>query len=541
MSTSKSFGTVMFDYKLLTLGNWEKKQLDEIENWIKMPEDQKKEVASALMSSLIQDLLSKDCTLEGKKCSRNLGTTLSHLEELLHTTRGGLLKKFYRDHLNHMLRVMLLARAASTKMNNLGFDESEIRLLTLAALFHDIAYPLSEITQVFGGVTEALNNCYRSLSYPQLVISLNMKIATQLIQNANLPKNMTISGLGRYFAESNHGLFSAMEFLQYIKPEMIENYRASLDAIMFHDPDFDFVINAKENKVLALLIICDEMQDWGRPASFEQEPTISEIKDFEIKPDQINGRFVWDNASLLSPLRQIYSKQKSLRRIDFSPFEKDVKLNLTFDLPSYDTFDIGSLERVLQKIYSQWNSLETVTKIVKEPVVINTYQKIYYGAIGEKEPQLLKELEKGTLEKNSVFNINKVSYYNVTRKEILLTSQNCGLPRKIKIGLDKKGLKTEFIGEKSNFIGQITSEPLEPSSTFTKYLISELFLFDVTVKQRYNEGKSEINAANLLVSDTKISEFLRMKENNADEIISMLETLSKIRYCLKEKGFFVFS
>lgn len=541
MQPSKSYATVMFDYKLLTLGDWKKELSDEIENWIKMPEDQKKEVAANLMSFLIQYLLAQDCTLEGKKCSRNLGSTLSHLEDLLHTTRGGLLKKFYRDHLNHMLRVMLLARATATQMTNLEFDKKEIQLLTLASLFHDIAYPLSEVTHVFGSVTQALNNCYKSMNYPQLVVSLDMKMVTKLIQSANLPSGVVISDLGRYFENGNHGLFSAMEFLQYIKPEQIDKYRSSLDAIMFHDPDFNFKIEAKENKALALLIISDEMQDWGRPASFEQEPTIAEINDFTIAPNQVNARFAWENTSLLSPLRQIYSKQRSLSRIDFSGYEKKVRVNLTFDLPSYDSFDIGAFEHILQKVFTQWNSFKTVKKIIEEPIVIDTYQKIYYGGKGEVEPQLLTELQNGSLEANSIFNFNKIIYFNLLRKEILVTNPNCGLPKKIRIELDNKGLKTELIGEKSNIVGKITAETLEPSCRISKNLISELFLFDVTIKQRYHKDKSQISAANLLVSDSRISEFLKSNENNTDEIISMLETLSKIRYCLKEKGFFVFS
>lgn len=332
-----------------------------------------------------------------------------------------------------------------------------------------------------------------------------------------------------------------MEFLQYIKPEMIENYRASVDAIMFHDPDFNFRIALKENKALALLIISDEMQDWGRPASFEQEPTIAEIKDFNIAANQVDARFAWENTSLLSPLRQIYSKQGSLSRIDFSTYEKDVKVNLTFDLPSYDIFDIGTFEQVLQKVFTQWNALTPVSKITEEPVVIDTYQKLYYGAKGERESQLLKELQGGSLEANSVFNFNKKVHFNVLRKEILLTNPGCGLPRKIRIELGNKGFKSTLVGEKSNITGKLTAEPSEPSCSLSKYLISELFLFDVTIKQRYHQEKSQISAANLLVSDAKIIEFLKAKEKNADEITAMLKELSKIRYCLKEKGFFVFN
>jgi hypothetical protein len=127
MTTSKILDTATFDQNLLMLGRWEKQNRENIEKWIKTQEDQKKEATSKLISYLIQNLLSKDCTAEGKKCSKHLGDTSAHLEELLHTTKGGISKKFYRDHLNHMLRVMILARAAARELKDVAISDDEIR------------------------------------------------------------------------------------------------------------------------------------------------------------------------------------------------------------------------------------------------------------------------------------------------------------------------------------------------------------------------------------------------------------------------------
>ena len=405
MTTSKTLDTATFDERLLMLGKWDKQDRENIEKWIKTEEDQKKEAASKLINSLIPNLLAKDCTSEGRKCSKNLGDTFGHLEELLHTTKGGIAKKFYRDHLNHMLRVMLLARASAKELSNFEISDNEIRLLVLAALFHDIAYPLSEVNQVFTGVTDALNRCYRSMSYPKMVIALDMNIVTQLIQNLKLPTGMTISDLGKYFSSNNHGILGAMEFLQYIRPEAVNEYIKVLDAIMFHDPDYDISIDAKQNKILALLVICDEMQDWGRPASFEQEPTISEIKDFDIKGNEITGRFVWDETSTLSPLRQIFSKERSLKRICLANIDKEISIKLSFGLPTYSLFEHGQFEDQLQHLFHSWNFSQRIFEAFAKPMDIRTYQRLYYGSVGEDENQLISDLQRRKSKRNRVSRI----------------------------------------------------------------------------------------------------------------------------------------
>jgi hypothetical protein len=540
MATSKILDTATFDQKLLMLGRWERQNRENIEKWIKTQEDQKKEAASKLISYLIQNLLSKDCTAEGKKCSKHLGDTFAHLEELLHTTKGGISKKFYRDHLNHMLRVMILSRAVAMELKDISVSEEEMKLLVLAALFHDIAYPLSEVNQVFSGVTEALNKCYRSMSYPKMIIALDMNIATQLIQNLKLPTGMTISDLGKYFSSNNHGILGAMEFLQYIRPEVINNYIKVLDAIMFHDPDYNIPIDAKQSKILALLVICDEMQDWGRPASFEQEPTISEIRDFDIKRNEMQGKFVWDETSKLSPLRQILSKQRSLKRICLANLDKEIKIKLCFGLPTYMLFEHEKFQDKLQELFHSWSFSKASFDSVVQDMPIETYQRLYYGLAGENENLLISDLQAKKIRENSKFK-NKNMYYSFNRRELLSISSSVGVPQEISFELNKTGLNTIVNGAKSSLKGLLISEPDVPASTLEKLLISELFLFDFIVKHKYAKQQGETKGeTTLLVSDSKVLSFLE-KENDGEEIADLFKRAGEIRYCLKDKGYFLYS
>ncbi len=455
MTSNKSLDTATFDLKLLMLGKWSHQQSQNIERWIKTSDEQKKEQAAELMNNLIQDLLGEACTAEGRRCSKNLGSTLSHLEELLYTTKGGISKKFYRDHLNHMLRVMLLANSIATQTKNLQFTDEEINLLVLASLFHDIAYPLSEVSQVFTGITGALKKCYRSMNFPEVIMSLDMKVVMKLVEDVELPSGVSVSGLGEYFSNNNHGVLSAMEFLQYLRPERVATFKRSLDAIMFHDSEFDIAVEMTKNKILALLILADEMQDWGRPASFEQEPTISEIREFELSNNSVTGKFVWDQKSVLSPLRQLYSKQKSLKRIKLIDLERELTVNLSFELPVYSVFDHAGFLDKMQQLFISWEMKPDILNVYY--MNIDAYQKLYYGAVGGSERKLVSDLAQHKL----VSTIgNPKLYYSFPRKEILLISSDCGQPKEINFDLGRFGFTSMIFGEQGSFSGQMVSDSL---------------------------------------------------------------------------------
>src|SRR3990170_2209455 len=103
---------------ILQFGTWEKQERKLIEEWIKEDDfDDKRSTAASLLSVLITQMLGEDCSTTGKIKSKRLGQTLHYFEDLLITTKAGMAKKFYRDHLNHMLRVMILSNALCSKID----------------------------------------------------------------------------------------------------------------------------------------------------------------------------------------------------------------------------------------------------------------------------------------------------------------------------------------------------------------------------------------------------------------------------------------
>lgn len=138
--------SLLFDKKIIELGNWPENICSEIEDWNEITDcEMQKTKAASLMSDLILKILGEDCSSKGRMRSKRLSNALTSLEQITISTRG-LARKFYRDHLNHTIRVALLGRAIGQK-SPFNLSSQDLDKLVLASLFHDVAYPLADIDQ----------------------------------------------------------------------------------------------------------------------------------------------------------------------------------------------------------------------------------------------------------------------------------------------------------------------------------------------------------------------------------------------------------
>ena len=102
-------------------------------------------------------------------------------------------------------------------------------------------------------------------------------------------------------------------------------------------------------------------------------------------------------------------------------------------------------------------------------------------------------------------------------------------------------MSTVLHGSKGRFEGELISELFEPATSVVKRLVSELFLLDVMIRHRYSEKEGAAKGEpNLLVTESKIRAFLE-KETNGEEMIELFTKTGEIRFCLKDKGFFLFN
>lgn len=536
--TDKALDAATFDEKLLLEGKWKTREFNNIEQWVKKTGEEKKSEASKLIGFLIETLLSEDFSPRGKQFSKNLGEMFFRLEEIIETTKGGIARKFYRDHLNHMLRVALLSRAAARKVKSFDLNENDIKLVTIAALFHDIAYPLAEIDKIYGEITVAMKKCYRSIKYPETIVSYDMTIVTQLLQNLNLLPGMKLSDLGDYFAAHNHGLLGAMEFLQNVKEGVVHKYTNVIDAIVYHDPDFNKSIVLMDKKILSLLIICDEMQDWGRPATFEKEPTISEIKDFRLTNNRICGRFVWDKTSIVSPLRQIHSKKKSLERLIFSGSKKNLTVNLHFVLPEYLCLDYHGFEAFLQELFVLWKIPASIFHDFSRGIDVKVYEQIYFGLAAENEDSLTMALVEKKLCQTSP--ITEPLFLSSTRNEALYVCASSGAPQELKLALDTNGFGMTLTGAEKPVDGELLCQQEDRAIDISRRIVGELLIFNLALEYRYfrQRGKGKDVFGSMVPRD-KIGDFLT-KQKVAEDKIKLVQATDDIRECLKRQGFYVF-
>ncbi|NHJ85783.1 MAG: hypothetical protein FK734_09995 [Asgard group archaeon] len=247
--------------------------------------------------------------------------SLPDLESFLYSTSGG---KFYRDHTEHQLRVAVLGDflleqdLGNGTLLNIISDISEIdkeiikeEIWWVTGLIHDIGYPLQKLTtSVNWSLINQILKCYPllDLEISPLEVSLftqdksfeeylkileegltkQAKLLIREGSGANLenfpqPEKVIFqtskeSGHTEYSYTNqiplDHGVIGAISLLRSLgtpqeikeKKDELKGYILSAQAIALHNfkdriNDFNF----DSNPLNFLLVMIDEMQEWGRP------------------------------------------------------------------------------------------------------------------------------------------------------------------------------------------------------------------------------------------------------------------------------------
>lgn len=284
--------------------------------------------------------------------------------------------KFYRDHLTHMARVMLLAHLIG---DMLGLGKNELVACALAGLFHDIAYPISKAPETIREVSKSLGRCYPyfDVKSSELMFSVGRDNVDRILKICD---KQALSELGD---ETNHGFLSGLTLLHLWKlanlptdadkvvvgtrvfttGELVDLPRIidlAARAMALHDPDIRKTVRYSEEPVSAILILADELQDWGRPLGWDEErwEPMPNLDSLLVSKEKIHvtldysrnrGRFlVYD---LYSPLFQIPPKQKNLARLllDGSFPELSLNYKLVNDYITLSKESILSLAKEVEK------------------------------------------------------------------------------------------------------------------------------------------------------------------------------------------------
>lgn len=530
LKPDRTVESAIFDAKLIDAGVWAPEEKEKLEAWTKIYRFADKRIeASKAVAYMIPRLLGSDCTNECNVYSRRLAEKLILFEDLLYTTRGGIAKKFYRDHLNHMLRTAILSKAIAEQVKCLDFDDEETRFLVIAALTHDISYPLAEASKMLSTVASAIGECYQSLKFVKSAPHLNVKGVLELNKYLDAESDgLDTERLADSLENHNHGLMSALEFLFYVKEP--QKYKKVIEAIALHDSEFLTPIVLLEKKILAALILSDEMQDWGRPVSFEEDPSIAEIDSFQLEANKIGGNFDLRGKSKASALRLIYPKARNLSRISLKDTHLDVEL--TFSLPEYNRVSFSEFEELLQNVFDYHPTIMELPVGFGEGMFLESY----YGTplLTEDKERTIDSLSKNKLLQDSRFSKSPL-YLNEFETEALFTPNDLGELKVAKILSENEALSLELRGEKGADKGSLLSQKDVSGQEICRQVVAELFIFNSILA---DIRKSVVSPIGLYLTTNDVKTILA--ESKLPFKNEMIESLASIHRCLQSGGFFSF-
>lgn len=346
------------DYELTEQGAWPAPLRAKLQAWANVGDFQeRRKLSSSLVPEIISILLGDDLTEEGRKRAKLLGEQLVHFEDLIITTKTGLRRKFYRDHLNHMVRVCLLAKAFGEKLNFADMSANRKRLLALVGLMHDVAYPLAEARDILHTTVRSMERSYETISFTDS--SPNYKIGLLLARLRRIAPSRTWEDtFASYLESSEHFIMGAIEFLGYVDEKVSgikgNDFTLAAQAIAFHDNQVEAELRYSDNPILTQLILCDELQEWGRPAEFQQvpvSPVIPELLDFRLERTRISCQIDFGSIGhrLGRPLTQTWAKWKNVSRIIFD--RRFPEIDILVNLPGYTQINLSRVEGVLHTFF----------------------------------------------------------------------------------------------------------------------------------------------------------------------------------------------
>ena len=523
--------SIVFDMNLLQMGNWTRNERKLIEDWIKEDDfDDKRAAAANLLSLLIPEVLSEDCSTVGKIRSKRLGQTLHYFEDLLITTKAGMAKKFYRDHLNHMLRVMILANAISCKADSFISLKAKPKLVVLSSLVHDIAYPIAESYHILGETIKSMSKCYESLSFSEFKVSFNEKKIKQLADLLG-PKVLPQKTLDVLLKENDHGLIGAIEFIDYIAAERTKDYEGVFQAVVFHNTSEQIPTALSLDPLVKLLILSDEIQDWGRPIGIEKESAMPAIKEFCITDRGIEGKWEWKNYSNISPLRQVFSKKKNLERLGWP---SSLTISLEFKLPKYDMLDRTRLAEISQSLltFCKEKRQDCIQDFEKAWQRRKELFKIYYGMNIPTDQDLysLMTSDKGRLDSC------KHIHFDPQGKEALVTATDTLGISHLTLSIEKSQSNLLLSDETGKNRGLLFSQTDSAAEAFMKSFMAELIVFQGLSSRITQKVGGELMYPYPSFESTKMA----LKMIGLDKEETFIRDLRILRRCIVDRGLFVF-
>jgi len=386
-----------------------------ISNWLNANSEFQRNNAAEIICEFLEDLLRNDLSSSGKKALSRLRNALVTFEDVIIAIKKGITKKFYRDHLNHAIRVALLAHGIAKTMSK---DKNSFNLPSmkeeclLAGLAHDIGYPIS--IGIFDELKNALQESFITQNF-----SANLHKCDPLIimRYSELVKPFeTTNGAVN---EKSHELLSSLMFFALLEEEKCKHdkYLRIAHAILLHNSNIRKEFKFSDYPISVILILADELQEWGRVIEGKHTPSIE--TQITLSPCNVDVKFKYESNNYFSPLKQIESKQFNLERLILDNSFSD--LTITFELPqNYNEINVKEICEFVRPIIDRGQKALDKT----HPIILRSYresiQRIYpnFESLGSYKLEELDNFERCL--KNDFFNGSCLTLY-CNDQEILMS------------------------------------------------------------------------------------------------------------------------
>jgi hypothetical protein len=258
----------------------------------------------------------------------------SNSEQLIQELWQHMAGKFYRDHLNHVIRVGLVA------LHLLGSSEelsSIIRpdTLLLACLLHDIGIPEHKYLKISGFLQNMVAEPYGKVPINgEQPIVLNSDVTLDLACIAT--RNFAIAN-EKLTNDHSHSLFSALMLFRLlakpldIKQEAIsqgedsiaDHLLRAIRSIAAHDSHINpnhLDDNETTDPYLGLLVVCDEAQEWGRWRDIGETSAILSLEYPIIDDNRWVFSFDYSPDHTTPCITTLYDKCKNFERLQYNGY-----------------------------------------------------------------------------------------------------------------------------------------------------------------------------------------------------------------------------
>lgn len=351
------------------------------------------------------------------------------------------------------------------------------------------------------------------------------------------------SKVERLLMQLNHGLLSALEFKSFLnnQEQVLERYSKVIRAIAIHDSIVSTEIDVFEEPVIGLLVLADELQDWGRP-TYEDISVIPRIEDFELKNRRIEGRFIAKNYKNFSVLKQVCSKMENLKRVILD--SKRLTIKIEYEIQRFRKIDHSNYEFVLQTLYEKVNEecLDPSNNI--DLSESSLFEKTFFGVdIGmPTKMELYSYLKKRQLAEFSVLKEMDI-YVNTDLPELILSKKNLEAMKSLVISnFDKERISMKIQTDNGPIEGTFYGNSREKNLELMRFLAAEIrfinYLLHEIGSERLElpegfpkfEGFAEQTVIAKVGDELKIDEF--------PNLYSKLE-LPLVTSCLRNRGCFL--